>query len=99
MPVFMSLQAEVRTPLGARVASWIDRALPSELAVQWIIAGLVGLGTGLGAVLFIYAIAQVTNLLYVVLPETLSWSWAVWLVIAPTLGGLVAGPVIFYFAR
>lgn len=99
MPASMSVQAEARTPLGERVAAWIDRALPSELAVQWIIAGLVGLGTGLGAVAFIYAIAQVTKLLYVVLPDTLGWSWAVWLVMAPTLGGLIAGPIIFYFAR
>lgn len=86
-------------PLGERLATWIDRALPSEMAVQWIIAALVGLGTGLGAVVFIGAIEQVGRVLFEVLPDTLTWPWAVWMVLAPTLGGLVAGPIIFYFAR
>jgi CIC family chloride channel protein len=81
------------------VAGWIDRALPSELAVQWLVAGLVGLGTGIGGVVFIYAIAQVSRILYGVVPEALSWPWALWLIAAPALGGLIAGPIIAFFAR
>ncbi len=84
---------------GVRVAQWLDRLQPSSASVLFVAAAVVGFGTGIGAVFFIELIRWVEELLYMRLPALWPQVGRVWFVVAPTLGGLVAGPIIAYFAH
>ncbi len=81
------------------IPSLLDRLLPSEAAVMFGTAVIVGLGTGLGGVFLIKAIQWIQDLLYRGAPTTwpqLGWGW---LIVAPVLGALISGPIIALFAR
>jgi CIC family chloride channel protein len=60
---------------------------------------LVGLGAGLGAVVFRWLIDQVHAFCFEWLPRTLPFLGDYALIVAPALGGLIAGPLIYFFAR
>jgi CIC family chloride channel protein len=63
------------------------------------LALIVGLGTGVAAVLFIKAIALVTYLSFEQgLPQLLAPMGRAWIVVVPVLGALIAGPLIFFWA-
>ncbi len=69
----------------------------SETTILWITALFIGLGTGLGAVLFIRLIDMVEWAAFTGLPLLLgNHRWL--LILVPTLGGLLAGPIISFFA-
>jgi CIC family chloride channel protein len=82
-----------------RITSILDRLQPSESAVLIVTAILVGAGTGAGAVLFIKLIALLDQLFFTQAASILGSFGAVIFIIAPAVGGLLAGPVIAYFAR
>ena len=63
------------------------------------IAVLVGLGAGLGAVFFRFLIDSVTQFSFGSLGSLLSTVSPYHLLIIPVLGGLVYGPIIYFFAR
>jgi len=84
---------------GGRMAHLLDRLQPSSASVLFAAAVIVGLGTGIGAILFIELIRWVEETLYIRLPSLLPDVGRAWFVIAPTIGGLVAGPIIAYFAH
>lgn len=72
--------------------------LPSEILFIGP-ALIVGLGTGLGAVAFRYLIQGVEWIGYDWFPRiTSQWNNA-YIVIIPAIGGLIVGPLIYYFAR
>ena len=81
------------------IPTLLDRLQPSEGVILLTTAIVVGAGTGLGAVFFIRLIAFIQHLFFVSSISTfgLSNSWL--FVIAPALGGLLAGPIIYYFAK
>jgi len=81
------------------IPSLLDRLLPSEAAVMFGTAVLVGLGTGLGGVFLIEAIQWIQNLLYNGAPSALPQLGWGWLVAAPLIGALISGPIIAFFAR
>jgi CIC family chloride channel protein len=85
--------------IRARIGYWLDLRQPSETAVLLATAVLVGLGTGLGAVLFIELIALIQRMIFGGLSGSLSAWGRLPLIVAPALGGLLAGPIIAYFAR
>jgi CIC family chloride channel protein len=87
--------SRVVAPLSAA----IDRVQLPEEFILVATSVLVGVGTGLGAVALNLLIQGVSTLAFVRLPQTLPGlgRWAI--VLVPTLGGLVAGPLIYYFAR
>ena len=58
----------------------------------------VGVGTGLGAVLFIELIAFVQRIFFEYAPSKLSFLGRGTFILAPAIGGLVAGPIIAFFA-
>lgn len=64
-----------------------------------VTAVIVGLGTGLGAVLFIELISLIQRFLFHTAAEALSFLGRGILIIGPALGGLAAGPIIAFFAR
>lgn len=60
---------------------------------------IVGIGTGLGAVIFRYLIDFVAFIGYDWFPQlTSSWGIA-YVIIVPAIGGLIVGPLIYFFAR
>ena len=62
-------------------------------------AMVVGIGTGIGAVLFRYLIQGVEWVGYDWFPRmTQTWGVA-YVVIIPMIGGLIVGPLIYFFAR
>jgi CIC family chloride channel protein len=72
---------------------------PQSTAVLMLVATLVGIGTSLTAVIFIRAIEWVTHFSFDEgLPQILSFMGPYWVIAVPVLGGLVAGPIITYFA-
>ena len=72
--------------------------IPSEI-IFIATAMLVGLGTGLGAVTFRYLIRGMEWIGYDWIPRvTQSWGRA-YVVLVPMLGGLIVGPLIYFFAR
>ncbi|MGC8880171.1 MAG: chloride channel protein, partial [Anaerolineae bacterium] len=87
------------TSLRACAGQWLDRWQLSETAMLFGTALFVGLATGLGAVLFIQLIALVQKTLFGSLDLFTPLLGRLPLIIAPTLGGLLAGPIITFFAR
>ncbi|MBN1304412.1 MAG: chloride channel protein [Anaerolineales bacterium] len=62
-------------------------------------AFLVGIGAGLGAIIFRYLIRSIEWIGYDWFPElTQNWGNA-YIVIIPAVGGLIVGPLIYFFAR
>lgn len=89
----------VLTRFGTALSSQIDRRpLPEEFLLLGT-SLLVGLGTGLGAVALNLLIQGVSSLAFVVLPGAMPGLGRWVIVLVPTLGGLIAGPLIYFFAR
>ena len=94
-PQKSALRGRLRRKLGA----WLDRHQPPETVVLMGTALLVGLGAGLGAIIFRWLIGAVHDLFFEALPAALPFLGDWVLVIAPAVGGLVVGPLIYFFAR
>jgi CIC family chloride channel protein len=82
-----------------RAPHFLDRIQPSETAVLIGTALVVGAGTGLGAVIFIQLIAFVQKVFFEGGESILGFAGRTIFIVAPALGGLLAGPIIAYFAR
>jgi len=78
--------------------NWLNRTQPSQ---EFILVGLgvvVGIGAGIGAVVFRYLINAVSWISYEWFPSlTISWGRA-YIVIIPALGGLIVGLLVYFFA-
>ncbi len=85
--------------LTRRLGGWLDRYQPPETAVLMGTALLVGLGAGLGAVVFRWLIKQVQDFSFVGLGEVVPFLGDYVLIIVPVVGGLIVGPLIYFFAR
>lgn len=90
-------------PPLARLSAWLSGRLtawqPPTDVVLISTALLVGIGTGVGAVLFRYLIQGVGWVGYQWVPEVTGRWGKLYVVLVPTLGGLIVGPLIFFFAR
>jgi CIC family chloride channel protein len=85
---------------GRRLLSqWLDRQAMSESATIMLTALVVGVGAGLGAVIFRRLIAGVQTLAYDGLGGLLEAIAPFHLLIIPALGGAIFGPLIYRFAR
>ena len=85
--------------LTMRFSKLLDRFHPSESAILFVTAVIVGGGTGLGAVLFIKLIALVQNIFFQTGASALGFLGSGLIILAPAVGGLLAGPIIAYFAK
>ena len=77
----------------------LDRVQPSGTTVLLVTAMAVGLGTGLGAVFFIKLISIIQTAFFENGANILGFMGRGIIIIAPLVGGLVAGPIIFYIAK
>lgn len=82
-----------------RFSSLLDRLQPSETAVLLATAVAVGVGTGLGAVFFIRLIAIVQTLFFESGAAVFAFLGRGVFILAPLVGGLLAGPIIFFVAK
>jgi CIC family chloride channel protein len=80
------------------LAKMLDQLAPREGLVLLVMAVVVGITTGLAAVLFIRLIAYIQFFFYgggeKILPEL----GRIWIIIVPVIGGLLVGPIIAKFA-
>ena len=77
----------------------LDRLQPSETTVLLVTSMAVGVGTGLGAVLFIELISFVQKVFFENGAALLGFMGRSIFILAPLVGGLLAGPIIYCFAK
>ena len=82
-----------------RLPRWLDQRMVSESGVILFTALIVGVGAGLGAVVFRRLIDGVQTLAYDGVGGILAGIYPYYLLIIPALGGLIVGPLIYHFAR
>ncbi len=80
------------------LAKLLDHLAPREGLVLLIMAVVVGVTTGLAAVLFIRLIAFIQFFFYGGAEKILPALGRIWLILIPVLGGLLVGPIITRFA-
>jgi len=93
-PPFRSLLAK-----EGRFQKYLKRRELPETLVSLIIALVVGTGAGLGAIVFRWLINVVGVFAFTWLPNVLSNMGMAYVILAPALGGLIVGPLIYFFAR
>lgn len=81
-----------------RLRAWVDQAQPPELALVLGTSLLVGLGTGLGSVVFRWLLRWFSRLAFEVIPARRPVG-PLYIVIVPAVGGLLVGPLTYFFAR
>lgn len=81
------------------VSQWFVQKRLSESITISLTALVVGVGAGLGAVIFRHLIAFFKTLSYEHLANLIDSGRSFHLLIIPTLGGLIFGPLIYKFAR
>jgi chloride channel protein, CIC family len=88
--------------IRSRLSIWfrkiLDRTQPSEDFVLLTTAVVVGIGTGIGAIVFRYLITMISWIGYEWLPGIMNIG-KLYIVIIPGVGGLLAGILIYNFAR
>ncbi len=85
--------------IKARLPHFIDRLQPSSTSVLLVTAVVVGAGTGLGAVLFIRLIETIQRIFFEGGQTVLGFMGRGLFILIPALGGLLAGPIIAFFAK
>ena len=92
---------ETHEPSAWRV--WFSNQLqllrPSPNTTMLGMALLIGVGAGLGAIGFSWLIDAVTHVAFNGGGKLLSFMGRYYVIIIPALGGLIVGPLVYYFAR
>ena len=81
------------------LAQRFDKAGLSESGMIMFTSLAVGVGAGLGAVLFRHLILFVRTISYDNLGGLLHWMGPYYLLVIPAIGGAIFGPLIYIFAR
>ena len=81
------------------ILRWFENQNMSDSGITIITALLVGIGAGLGAVLFRKLIELFQMMSFEKLGPALSSISPLHLIIIPSIGGLIIGPLIYFFAR
>jgi CIC family chloride channel protein len=76
-----------------------DRLQPTEATILMGTALLVGAGAGFGAVIFRWLIGSFTHLAFDGGKIALGFLGRYYVILIPALGGLLVGPMIYFFAR
>ncbi len=63
------------------------------------LAILTGIGAGLAALFFRFLIDNVVTFGYGFIPSLLDGNARYYVILVPTAGGLIVGPLIYFFAR
>ena len=90
-----------RPAVGLRLTRRLIRLLGSKTLLLIVLAALVGVGAGYGAIFFRWLIHAINDLAYpggIGLAELSALPWYV-LVLVPVAGGAIVGPLIYFLAR
>ena len=90
-------QSSYLTTLSAKWGHLLDRWQPPVEAIFWGTAVVIGLATGLGAVLITYLIRGINWVGYQWIPAAFDGG-KIYVVVVPAVGGLVAGVLIYKWA-
>jgi CIC family chloride channel protein len=82
-----------------RLPTLLDRLQPSANTVMFAAAIAIGAGTAVGAVIFIELIAFVQRVMFEGGVQLLGFLGRGVFILIPAVGGLLAGPIIAYFAQ
>ena len=85
--------------LHNRIARLREHVRPSQTTTLFGPALLVGVGAGVGAIMFRWLIATVRYLAFTTGASVLSFLGTSYVILVPACGALVVGPLIYYFAR
>ncbi len=85
--------------LVRRIRRLLDRWQPPETGVLIATALIVGLGGGLGAVVFRWLINSFTHIFFDRMRDWLGFMGAAYVIVVPAIGGALVGPLIYFFAR
>ena len=83
--------------IKAHLPKW--RLLDADSSVMLVTSLIVGIGAGLGAVLFRRLIDWIHNFAYSDIAGIFAEWYPLHLIIIPALGGAIVGPLVYYFAR
>lgn len=81
-----------------QLALLLDRLQPPETAVLISLAVVVGVGAGLGTVVFVWLIGFFKSLFFGGGAQVLSFLGSYHVILLPILGGLIVGPIVTYWA-
>ena len=90
-----------RSHTGVNLDQWFSKFLGGQSVFLLIMAAVVGIAGGYGAILFRFLINLVNRAAFpdgIGLEQIASTSWY-WVVLPPALGGLIVGPLIYFLAR
>lgn len=93
------MNTEAFSEFRERLAQWLDRRAISESGVIILAALVVGVGAGLGAVVFRRLIGAIQGAAFGGLAGALAGISPYHLLLIPALGGAIFGPLIYRFAR
>jgi len=91
--------SELWLGIARRSARLLDRWQPPERVIIVITALIVGVGAGLGAVAFRWLMDSITKLSFIAIPSALGFLGRYYVVVVPAIGGLIVGPLTYFFAR
>ncbi|MFQ5744424.1 MAG: chloride channel protein [Acidobacteriota bacterium] len=94
-----ALHSSFSRRLRRRLSRWLDQREVSESAITMFTALVVGIGSGLGAVIFRGLISGANRLSYQGLGDIMEGIAPYHLLVIPTFGGLIVGILIYRFAR
>jgi len=89
---------EIMESVRTRGQDILDRIRFSEATILIVTAIVIGAGTGLGAVFFIWLIESVQKLFFEGGETLFGGMGRVLLILIPVVGGLIGGPIIAFFA-
>ncbi len=84
---------------SARLVEWLNRHPLPEPAIIILTSVVVGVGAGFGAVVFRWLIATIKRLAFEGVGEMVGFPAPPALILIPAAGGLLFGPLIYFFAR
>jgi CIC family chloride channel protein len=85
--------------LAHRFRHLLDHWQPPGTGVLIATALVVGLGGGLGAVVFRWLINSFTHIFFDGIHNLLPFMGPAYVIVVPAIGGLLVGPTIYFFAR
>jgi len=85
--------------LRLRIRELIYFLRTSDASYFLVFSILVGTGTAFGAIFFRWLIMQINNLFFVKGESLLGFMGHYYIIIIPAIGGLLVGPIVYFFAR
>jgi len=89
----------VKDFLKVRLVSAVSWLRSSEVAIGFILAVIIGVVSGFGAIAFRWLILNFQSLFFESGGNILSFLGQYYVIVIPAIGGLLVGPLIYFFAR